>query len=79
MLLMLFLIQSLITSGWSDRIVVGHDIHTSHRLLKYGGHGFGHLLRVVADQAVNVANITPDQWRAMTELNPQKFLSMQIS
>ena len=71
-------IQSLIESGWSDRIMIGHDIHTSHRLLKYGGHGFGHLLRVVSDQAINVAQITQPDWRKLTHTNPQTFLTMQI-
>ena len=42
-----FLLKSLINHEWTDRIVIGQDIHTAHRLLMKGGHGFGHLLRVV--------------------------------
>ena len=42
--------QSLIDREWSNRIIIGQDIHTGHRLLKNGGHGFGHLLRIVQHQ-----------------------------
>ena len=43
--------KSLINHEWTDRIVIGQDIHTAHRLLMKGGHGFGHLLRVVKGDA----------------------------
>ena len=36
--------------AWSHGPWPGH-IHTAHCLLARGGHGFGHLLRVVKDQA----------------------------
>ena len=32
-------------AGYSDRIVIGQDIFTKHRLVRYGGHGYGHILR----------------------------------
>lgn len=34
----------LINEGYEDRIVIAHDIHTKNRLLKYGGHGYSHIL-----------------------------------
>ena len=31
-------------AGYSDRIVIGQDIANKHRLAKYGGHGYAHIL-----------------------------------
>lgn len=38
------LIKALIENGYEDRIVIAHDVHTRHRLVKYGGHGYHHIL-----------------------------------
>ena len=53
MILKITYTKSLINHEWTDRIVIGQDIHTAHRLLMKGGHGFGHLLRVVKGVAFN--------------------------
>jgi phosphotriesterase-related protein len=37
-------IKRAVEAGYSDRIVIGQDICTKHRLVKYGGHGYGHIL-----------------------------------
>ena len=37
-------IRRIADAGYSDKIVIGQDIFTKHRLLKYGGHGYGHIL-----------------------------------
>lgn len=31
-------------AGYGDRVVIAHDICTKHRLVRYGGHGYGHIL-----------------------------------
>ena len=36
-------IQMLISEGHVEKILVAHDIHTRHRLVKYGGHGYAHI------------------------------------
>lgn len=64
-------------AGFEDRILIGQDIHTSHRLEKYGGHGYGHLLRVVQHQA-KTAGITSDQWSKISTTNPQTWLQSDI-
>ena len=38
------LIDGLISGGHADRIVVSHDVCTKHRLVRYGGHGYDHLV-----------------------------------
>ena len=37
-------IKRIADAGYSDKIVIGQDICTKHRLTKYGGHGYGHIL-----------------------------------
>ncbi|XP_028516768.1 phosphotriesterase-related protein-like isoform X2 [Exaiptasia diaphana] len=36
-------IKFLIDEGYEDQIMMAHDVHTRHRLLKYGGHGYSHI------------------------------------
>lgn len=38
------MISHLISQGYSDRVLVAHDVHTCHQLTKYGGHGYAHIL-----------------------------------
>jgi len=38
------LVRGLIDAGFGDRILLSHDICTKHRLARYGGHGYDHLL-----------------------------------
>uniref|UniRef100_A0A1B6KBM8 Phosphotriesterase-related protein n=2 Tax=Graphocephala atropunctata TaxID=36148 RepID=A0A1B6KBM8_9HEMI len=41
-------IVRLIDDGRVDQILLSHDIHTKHRLVHYGGHGYSHILNNVA-------------------------------
>ncbi|XP_054155733.1 phosphotriesterase-related protein-like [Oppia nitens] len=36
-------LKLLIDEGLGQRITISHDIHTRHRLMKYGGHGYSHI------------------------------------
>lgn len=38
-------IGELVSAGYADRILVGHDVGTKHRTRRYGGLGFDHFLR----------------------------------
>uniref|UniRef100_A0A673JEI8 N-acetyltaurine hydrolase n=1 Tax=Sinocyclocheilus rhinocerous TaxID=307959 RepID=A0A673JEI8_9TELE len=49
----------LIREGYEDRLLIAHDIHTKHRLTKYGGHGFSHILKNIVDKIL-IEN--PKQW-----------------
>ena len=40
-------IKRLIGESYGERIVVAHDICTKHRLVRYGGHGYGHIIEHV--------------------------------
>jgi phosphotriesterase-related protein len=36
-------IADLLSQGLADRILISHDICTRHRLVRYGGHGYGRI------------------------------------
>ena len=44
----LTLVRGLIDAGYGDRVLLSHDICTKHRLARYGGHGYDHLITNVA-------------------------------
>ena len=66
------MINHLILEGYGDEVLVSHDIHTPHRLTKYGGHGYAHifdyavpkmLLKGVSQEAIDKILITnPKAW-----------------
>lgn len=65
-------IKMLVTEGYADKILVAHDIHTRHRLVKYGGHGYAHvnvnaipkmLDRGISQEVINKIQIeNPKSW-----------------
>lgn len=67
-------IKDLIEDGYEDRITVSHDIHTKHRLMKYGGHGFSHILINIIPK-MKARGISDECIEKMTQRNPQKWLS----
>ncbi|XP_067677442.1 phosphotriesterase-related protein-like [Haliotis asinina] len=66
------MIKTLVDNGYEDKICIAQDIHTKHRLTKYGGHGFSHALvnivpkmltRGISQEAVNKFLIdNPKRW-----------------
>ncbi|BET02942.1 Parathion hydrolase-related protein [Nesidiocoris tenuis] len=66
-------IKNLIENGYSDKILVSHDIHTRHRLVDYGGHGYSHLLTNVRPQMKN-KGISEENLKKIFESNPATWL-----
>ena len=67
-------IRRIADAGYSDRIVIGHDIATKHRLVKYGGHGYGHILENVVPQ-MRRKGLSEDVIREITVGNPARILA----
>ncbi|KAL6058398.1 Phosphotriesterase-related protein [Balamuthia mandrillaris] len=61
-------------AGYLDRILLAHDIHTKHRLVEYGGHGYAHLLVNVAEK-MEKRGFTLEELRTMFVANPRRFLT----
>lgn len=67
-------IKLLIKHGYEDRIVIAHDVHTRHRLLKYGGHGYGHILENVVPKMLS-RGITQEVIEKILIDNPKRWLA----
>ncbi|XP_004468940.2 N-acetyltaurine hydrolase [Dasypus novemcinctus] len=65
-------VRLLVDEGYGERVLMAHDIHTKNRLVKYGGHGYSHILtnivpkmlhRGISQSAVDKILIeNPKQW-----------------
>ena len=64
-----------IDSGHGDRVVIGHDIFTKHRLVTYGGHGYGHFLQNIVP-TMRRKGFSDAEIRAITEENPADILTL---
>ncbi len=60
--------------GCGPRIVIAHDICTKHRLAKYGGHGYGHILENIVPR-MRERGLSEDQVQAIVVDNPARILS----
>ena len=67
-------IRCLIEEGFGDQIVIAHDICTKHRLTKYGGHGFSHILDNVIPR-MNIMGISETQIDKMLIATPSRILT----
>ena len=64
-----------VDAGYGDRIVMGHDIFTKHRLVRYGGHGYGHILENIVPK-MRRKGFSDDAIRAITVENPARLLAL---
>ncbi len=62
-------------AGYTDRIVMGHDIATKHRLVRYGGHGYGHILENIVPK-MRRKGFSEETIRAITADNPARILTL---
>lgn len=67
-------IKLLIKHDYVDRIVIAHDVHTRHRLVKYGGHGYGHILENVIPKMLD-RGISKESVRKILVDNPKRWLA----
>ena len=67
-------IKRIADAGYSDKIVIGQDIFTKHRLVNYGGHGYGHILENIVPK-MRHKGFSEDVLRAITVGNPARILA----
>ncbi|XP_076440280.1 N-acetyltaurine hydrolase-like [Babylonia areolata] len=67
-------IRALLDSGYGRRVLVAHDIHTKHRLKKYGGHGFTHILENVVPK-MKQRGFTEEEVKVILNHNPAEWLT----
>ena len=67
-------IERVADAGYSDRVVIGQDIATKHRLVSYGGHGYGHILENIVPK-MRRKGFSEDAIQAITVGNPARILA----
>lgn len=70
------LIHYLTQQGFLSKIVVSHDIHTKHRLMNYGGHGYSHILVNVVPYMLR-RGFTQDDIDRFLLYNPRELLAFR--
>ena len=68
-------IKRITDAGYCERIVIGQDICTKHRLVSYGGHGYGHILENIVPK-MRRKGFSEDAIEAITIDNPARILAM---
>ena len=71
------LMKRVADAGYSGRVVIGQDIATNHRLVKYGGHGYGHILENIVPK-MRRKGFSEDAIRAITVDNPARILALEV-
>ncbi|XP_052741872.1 phosphotriesterase-related protein isoform X2 [Bicyclus anynana] len=69
------MVRQLVDEGKEDKILLSHDIHTKHRLTKFGGHGYSHIITNVLPRLKH-KGVTQEVIDQITIHNPGKWLTM---
>ena len=68
-------IRQMIDIGLGERIVISHDICTKHRLVRYGGHGYGYIPAHIIPRMRN-KNFEESEIQAITKDTPARLLTI---
>lgn len=68
------MIRALVEAGHGDRIVIAQDICRKTQLTRYGGEGYGHILRRVLP-LMTARGLTPDDVDRMIRQAPRRLLT----
>jgi phosphotriesterase-related protein len=69
------LIHALFEAGLGDQVIVSHDICTCTRMTRFGGHGYGHLLRN-GPALMRRAGLSEDDIDQLLRSNPLRLLTL---
>ena len=67
-------IRQMTDEGYGDKIVISHDICSKHRLVKYGGHGYGHILENIVPH-MRTKGFSEQEIRNIIIDNPSRILT----
>ncbi|GAB0088382.1 Phosphotriesterase-related protein [Sergentomyia squamirostris] len=66
-------VLKLVAEGRIQQILMSHDVHTKHRLVAFGGHGYSHILNNILPR-LNVRGLSLEQIDHITIENPRNWL-----
>ncbi|MEC9438188.1 MAG: aryldialkylphosphatase, partial [Chloroflexota bacterium] len=69
------IIRSMIDEGIGKNIVIAHDICTKHRLVRYGGHGYGYILEHIVPR-MRSRGFSESEILDITQYNASRLLTI---
>ena len=69
-------IKLLVDKGYSQKVVIAHDMFAKHKLAKYGGHGFAHILENIVPR-MRQKGFPEDAIEAILVRNPARILTFE--
>lgn len=63
--------------GKLHRVLMSHDIHTKHRLIHFGGHGYSHIANNILPNMINNKGFTAEDIELITIENPKRWFIRQ--
>ncbi|XP_038223492.1 phosphotriesterase-related protein [Zerene cesonia] len=70
------MIKGLVDDGKENRVLMSHDVHTKHRLIDFGGHGYCHIINNVLPQ-MKAKGFSQTQIDKITIENPAEWLTIR--
>ena len=67
-------VKRAVEDGYADKIVIAQDICTNHRLARYGGHGYAHILENIVPR-MRRKGFPEDAIQAIITHNPARILA----
>lgn len=68
------MLKMLLEGGYSEKVLVSHDVVCRHELRRFGGHGYSHLLDHVVPK-MRDRGIDEETINCITNKNPKKWLT----
>ncbi|MCH9010354.1 MAG: phosphotriesterase-related protein [Chloroflexi bacterium] len=68
-------IRHVVDRGFGDKVLMAHDICTNHRLVKYGGHGYGHIVQNIVPR-MRRKGFSEETIRKAVIENPARILAL---
>lgn len=69
-------VKTLRDEGKLERVLLSHDIHTKHRLVNFGGHGYAHILNNILPK-MKIKGFSQEEIDTITMINPKEWLSFK--
>jgi phosphotriesterase-related protein len=68
------LVEHVVERGYLERVLISQDVGTKHRLIRYGGHGYGYIAERVAPR-MRERGFTPTDIRTILVDNPANAIA----
>eukprot|EP00062_Callorhinchus_milii_P013052 gi/632960733/ref/XP_007896361.1/ PREDICTED: phosphotriesterase-related protein [Callorhinchus milii] len=69
-------VRQLVEEGYGEKVLIAHDVHTKNRLMKYGGHGYSHILTNIVPKMLT-RGITQSMIDTILVENPKRWLTFK--